>query len=96
MRGRTAGGNRERAALRALDDTFTISDADGETAVVEGEMEVEIVRFTSDGVDQFRLRFNFPAVKHSTFGSRALSCCSSLMSKRTSPTGNLNSQEHAR
>ena len=33
---------RDKAALRALDD-FTIS-ADGETATVTGEMELEIVR----------------------------------------------------
>jgi hypothetical protein len=49
----------DKAALRALDTGFVLS-ADGETATVAGEMEVEIVRFTSDGVDQFRLRFKFP------------------------------------
>jgi hypothetical protein len=49
----------DRAALRKLDDDFAI-DASGERAVIVGEMEVEIVRFTSDGVEQFRLRFKFP------------------------------------
>ena len=40
----------DRAALRALDD-FTIS-ADGETATVAGEMEIEIVRLAHDGGDR--------------------------------------------
>jgi hypothetical protein len=48
----------DRRALRALDDTFTVS-SDGTT--VTTATEVEVVRFTSDGVDQFRLRFKFPS-----------------------------------
>ena len=47
--------NRDKAALRALDE-FEISD-DGETATVTGEMEVTVVR--PEGGDQFWLKFKF-------------------------------------
>ena len=48
----------DRAALRALDD-FTIS-ADGETATVAGEMEIEIVRVAHDGGDRLWLTITLP------------------------------------
>jgi hypothetical protein len=47
-----------RAALRKLDDTFSIN---GEVATVSGPMEVEVTRLASDGGDQFQLRFIFPS-----------------------------------
>ena len=49
--------DQDKAALRALDE-FTIS-ADGETATITGEMEVEIVRPAHDGGDQFWLTIKF-------------------------------------
>jgi hypothetical protein len=45
----------DKAALRALDATFTIND--GETATITGEMTVEIVR---PGENRFRLTVTFP------------------------------------
>jgi hypothetical protein len=53
--------DQDKCALRKLDNNFTIS-ADGETATVTGEMEVEVTRLglADDGVDQFQLRFKFP------------------------------------
>ena len=50
----------DRAALRALDNDFTIS-ADGETATVTGEMEVVMVRPADDGGARFRLTLKFPS-----------------------------------
>jgi hypothetical protein len=50
----------DKRALRALDDTFTIS-ADGETATVAGEMEVVIVRPADDGGARFWLTIRFPS-----------------------------------
>ena len=50
--------DQDKAALRALDD-FTIS-ADGETATVAGEMEIEIVRLAHDGGDRLRLTITLP------------------------------------
>ena len=50
--------DQDKAALRALDD-FTIS-ADGETATVAGEMEIEIVRVAHDGGDQLWLTITLP------------------------------------
>ena len=44
----------DKRALRALDSDFTIS-ADGETATVAGEMEIEIVRLAHDGGDRLWL-----------------------------------------
>ena len=52
--------DRDKAALRALDDDFTIS-ADGETATVAGEMEVVIVRPADDGGARFWLTIRFPS-----------------------------------
>jgi hypothetical protein len=49
----------DKAALRALDDTFTIS-ADGETASITGEMEVTIVRPADDGGARFWLTIRLP------------------------------------
>jgi hypothetical protein len=49
----------DQAALRALDNDFTIS-ADGETATVTGEMEIEIIRPAHDGGDQFWLTIRLP------------------------------------
>ena len=51
--------DQDRAALRKLDDDFAIT-ADGETATVAGEMEVEIVRPADDGGDRFWLTIRFP------------------------------------
>jgi hypothetical protein len=51
--------DQDRAALRALDD-FTIS-ADGETAMVAGEMEIEVVRPADDGGDRFWLTIRLPS-----------------------------------
>jgi hypothetical protein len=48
----------DKAALRVLDD-FTIS-ADGETATVAGEMEIEIVRLAHDGGDRLWLTITLP------------------------------------
>ena len=48
----------DRAALHALAD-FTISP-DGETAMVAGEMEIEIVRLAHDGGDQLWLTITLP------------------------------------
>jgi hypothetical protein len=62
-----------------LDDTFTIS-ADGETATVTGEMEVEIVRPADDGGARFWLTIRFPSGE--TLDVRSWS---SSTSKRTSP-----------
>jgi hypothetical protein len=45
------------AALRALDDDFTIN-ADGETAVINGEMEIVLVRPADD---RFQLTLEFPS-----------------------------------
>ena len=50
----------DRAALAALDSDFTIS-ADGETARVTGEMEVEFVRPADDGGARFWLTIRFPS-----------------------------------
>ena len=50
--------SQDKAALRALDD-FTIS-ADGETATVAGEMEIEIVRVAHDGGDRLWLTITLP------------------------------------
>ena len=88
--------DQDKAALRALDDDFTIS-TDGETAMVVGEMEVEIVRPADDGGARFWLTIKFPSGETLDVRTRALSCCSSSTSKRTSPKWQcLNSQEHAR
>ena len=51
--------DQDRAALRKLDDGFAIS-ADGETASITGEMEVEIIRPAHDGGTQFWLMITFP------------------------------------
>ena len=51
--------DQDKRALRALDDTFTIS-TDGETATVAGEMEVVIVRPAEDGGARFWLTIRFP------------------------------------
>jgi hypothetical protein len=45
------------AALRALDDDFTIN-ADGETAVINGGMEIVLVRPADD---RFQLTLEFPS-----------------------------------
>jgi hypothetical protein len=51
----------DKRALRALDDTFTIS-ADCETARITGEMEVEVVRpADDDGGARLRLTLKFPS-----------------------------------
>ena len=50
--------DQDKAALRAL-DVFTIS-ADGETATVAGEMEIEIVRLAHDGGDRLWLTITLP------------------------------------
>jgi hypothetical protein len=50
--------DQDKAALRELDD-FTIS-ADGETATVAGEMEIEIVRLAHDGGDRLWLTITLP------------------------------------
>jgi len=47
----------DNAALRALDDDFTIN-ADGETAVINGEMEIVLVRPADD---RFQLTLEFPS-----------------------------------
>ena len=47
---------RDKAALRALDDDFTIS-ADGERAVISGEM---IIRPADDGGARLWLTITFP------------------------------------
>jgi hypothetical protein len=47
----------DNAALRALDDDFTIN-ADGETAVINGEMEIVLVRPADD---RFQLTLKFPS-----------------------------------
>ena len=53
--------DQDRAALRALDDAFTIS-TDGETATVTGEMEVVMVRPADGGGARFRrLTLKFPS-----------------------------------
>jgi hypothetical protein len=51
--------DRDKAALRALDNDFTIN-ADGETATVAGEMEVCVVRPADDGGAWFWLTIKFP------------------------------------
>ena len=51
--------DQDKAALHKLDDEFTIS-ADNEVAKVVGEMEVEIIRLTSDDGARFRLTIKFP------------------------------------
>jgi hypothetical protein len=52
--------NQEKAALRALDD-FTIA-GDGETATVEGRMEVTIIRPAIHG-GNFWVTFTLPSGK---------------------------------
>ena len=47
----------DNAALRALDDDFTIN-ADGETAVINSEMEIVLVRPADD---RFQLTLEFPS-----------------------------------
>ena len=69
----------DKAALAALDRDFVIS-ADGETATVSGEMEVEIVRPADDGGARFWLTIRFPSGE--TLDVRSWS---SSTSKRTSP-----------
>lgn len=49
----------DKAALRKLDDDFTIS-ADGEHAVVSGEMEITVERPADDGGSLFLLMITFP------------------------------------
>ena len=49
----------DQAALRALDDTFTL-DAAGEVATVTGEMEVEVIRLADDDGARFKLTIRFP------------------------------------
>ena len=51
--------DQDKRALRALELDFTIS-ADGETATVAGEMEIEMVRPAHDGGDQFWLTIRLP------------------------------------
>jgi hypothetical protein len=51
---------RDKTALRALADDFTIG-ADGEVAVVAGEMEVAIIRPADDGGAQFWLALTLPS-----------------------------------
>jgi hypothetical protein len=50
---------RDQAVLRALDDTFVISN-DGEVATVEGDMRVEVVRPTDADGAQLWMTFKFP------------------------------------
>ena len=50
--------DQDRTALRKLDD-FVFS-SDGETARVAGEMEVEVVRLTSDDGSRLCLTITFP------------------------------------
>lgn len=50
--------DRDKAALRTLDGSFTFS-SDGTTATVT--MEVEIVRLSEDNGAQLRLKIKFPA-----------------------------------
>jgi hypothetical protein len=50
--------DQDKAALRALED-FTIS-ADGETAMVGGEMEVVVTRPVDDDGTRFLLTIRFP------------------------------------
>ena len=52
--------DQDKAALRSLDTDFVIS-ADGETATVTGEMEVEIVRPADDGGARLWLTLKFPS-----------------------------------
>jgi len=51
--------DQDQRALRKLDNDFVIS-ADGEVAMVEGEMQVELVRPVDDGGAQFWLTIRFP------------------------------------
>lgn len=51
---------RDQAVLRALDDTFVISN-DGEVATVEGEMHVEVVRPVDVDGTQLWITFKFPS-----------------------------------
>jgi hypothetical protein len=50
--------DRDRAALRALDD-FTIS-AEGESATIAGEMEIMVARPVDDDGTRFLLTIRFP------------------------------------
>jgi hypothetical protein len=50
--------DRDRAALRALED-FAIS-SDGETATVAGEMEITVTRPVDDDGTRFLLTIRFP------------------------------------
>ena len=71
----------DQAALRKLDSDFTIS-ADGEVAVVSGEMELTVKRPDHDGGNQFLLTLTFPGGEElSGYGGR--SCSNSSTSKRT-------------
>ena len=49
----------DKAALHALDNDFVIS-ADGETATVTGEMEVELIRLADADGNRFKLTITFP------------------------------------
>jgi hypothetical protein len=69
--------DQDKAVLRALDD-FTIS-ADGETATIEGEMKVTMVRPAADDGARFFTYAPIPAAKNSRCGSRAHSCWNSLV-----------------
>jgi hypothetical protein len=51
--------DRDKAALRALDD-FVIS-VDGEIASIKGEMKVEVVRLADDDGARFLLTIRFPS-----------------------------------
>jgi hypothetical protein len=51
--------DQDKRALHALDDGFVIS-ADGERAVISGEMEVEIIRPAEDGGARLWPTITFP------------------------------------
>jgi hypothetical protein len=52
--------DRDKAALHALDDTFTVNN-NGEVASIAGEMEVTIIRPADDGGARFWLTIKFPS-----------------------------------
>ena len=76
--------DQDKAALHKLDDDFAFS-ADGETASITGEMEVEIIRPADDGGTQFWLTITFPGGEELDVRIARASCWNSSTLKRTNP-----------